>query len=221
MKNLILILFTTTLFSSCIDSDGLELLKLSQNINDWGEYNKGTIWVFQNDSLLSTCDTIKVSRDFNVSQGSIGDVSKIDTSINYNKEYYEWCDTYICSPLNNSNNRSFDSFIQVTGIGVISWEEEYYELEIKIPKGAFRINENGVITEKIHYYDTVIEAEKLYSYQVLGKNYNEIAHISIYPPDSDNVYQYWISKNNWIIKKLLYHNGQTYSWSVKESTIVQ
>ena len=35
------------------------------------------------------------------------------------------------------------------------------------------------------------------------------------------VNRYWISKNNWIIKKVFTKDGKTYSWSLLRNNIIQ
>ena len=209
------------IMTSCNKHDGLNYIPMNDNIIDWGEYNAGSTWVYQNDSIPNDLDTIVVVKDFNVGQGGNSDVAVIDTTIDFNVDYFDWSDTFISNPRYENNDYKFEGYIQTTGVGVISWKEEYIDLGIQLYKGAFRVNKNGVINETINFYDNRFVVESIANYKILDKTYNEIAHITIYPENSDNVYQYWISKNNWIVKKILIADNKTYSWTLKESIIKQ
>jgi hypothetical protein len=217
LKNLIPILSIFLFFSSCNDNDSINFHEINPYVADWDNFNEGSYWIYSNDISEELEDTIKIIIDFGKGQGGTY-VKSIDKTLERG-DYYEWTEAYFGSPERENNTRQINGHIQVTGIGIIAWNENYYDLNIEDVNIIFRINDKGIINEEIEYSNHKYTIESISQLDVLSKTYTEIAHVTIKPNDSDNEYQYWISKDNWVIKKSLQLKDKTYSWSLKESII--
>ena len=223
MKKLISILSIVLAFTACNNYKDVDRTnyQITKNINDWGEFNSGSFWIFQNDSTNEIMDTIGIAQDFKTETSPAVTLMEIDPRIDKSKDLFEFQQTILSSKTSGKNDMIFYGNTEVYGNDVIQWSERYYDLDINAFAGIFRINDKGVIEEEFDLYLNHYSIKSIDKLEILGKNYSDIAHVTFKRVDTDNIYQYWISKNNWIIKKVFIVEDKTYSWSLKESIIKQ
>ena len=196
--------------------------EISDEIKAWGGFEKGSYWMYQNDLTNEISDTIeiysKTEKDY--TSGTLT-IMEIDSNINPETDWIEYQNTTITSRKSGIIAGDLWGSVSVYGNNMIKWDETYNQTGINIFAAAFRLNENGVINEEFDLLEKHYSIQQIDELEVLGKTYTNIAHVTLNRVDSNDEYQYWISKNYWIIKKVFFQDGKTYSWSLKESLIKQ
>jgi hypothetical protein len=222
MKNLIPILSIILALTACNNYKDIDrtYFEISENIRAWGEFNEGSYWVYQNDSTEEVLDTIvfysNTGKDITV--GSLT-IMEIDSSIDREVDIIELQSANITSTKSGIIAKDLWGQITIYGNDIIEWVESYSGLEIVPYISLFRINDEGVINEEFDVLLNHYSVESIDDFEVLGKTYSNVAHVTIKRDNSDKSFQYWISKNNWIIKKVFNVNGEVYSLSLKDSFI--
>lgn len=206
-----LLFFSTSifliLFSSCrIKRD---FSPLSPGVKEWASFRTGSYWICQNDSS-GTLDSVFVGfngTDTYPSSDNTYDVETVNTTL---------------------TNSSEDLLGYIFGVGFkeIVFQDFSFDPEYEVSAG-FDLEGDSIIEETIEvgYYSCIItKADNLTINNTL---YEDVVRIKVNPLTADGqvnrniVFNYWIAKNQWIIKKTYNNNGEAYSWSVLRNNIVQ
>ena len=182
------------------------IYNISQEAREYLCYKTGSYWIYKNDST-NVLDSIYVA------------------------SYEEHTENY-------EADKKLKSISQI--INIIFNNKEGIKLTIQInPNNTTLIEDNSTINQgftgsfiDIQNGDIKWEVYSKLELNVNGKRYNNVIHdniISSYYYLQDSTYkhvngisnEFWVTKNNWIIKKTLHYNNATQSWSLVRSHIVQ
>jgi hypothetical protein len=215
MKNrrlyLYVLLFFSTIFSGC---EKTEHYYLPQEIKDWGYFKEGSCWIYQNvatgvlDSIYvtSTREYLdSVDADKRITRISEAIDIKYESSLNtvYNVSIYAYKTNSIIIDQNDKHNNIISHYIPL------------------------RINPNNEISRNSSSYEII---EELDTYIVEGITYTNVLHIitqvenQYFTPQfslDHSTHEYWISKHNWIVKKMINNSRINEDWKLIRSNIIQ
>lgn len=201
-------LFILIYLSSCGRIEK-ELFPLSPTIKEWASFQEGSYWIYQNDTT-GTLDSVFVGfngTEVHPSADGTHNVETVNTTI-------------------TNTNDDLLGFIFGLGVKEIAFGDTGSEVEYDCAAGI-TIEKDDVKEEKItqgYYAWSVSQANDML---VHGVTYQNVVYIEVKQLDEDGkliegiVNKYWISKNNWIIKKVYSANRITYSWSLLRKNIKQ
>lgn len=196
---------------------------------EWGQFSKGSYWIFRNDSTSELIDTIKY-----INAGT-NHLLRYD-SVNNEDFVSDRLQTYLSIEYTEESKVSifFDGMIYVDATKEISLVEDYFSFGIRVIDLKFRYDDDGIISEVNQADEAVQTVEYIDKLNVNGIDYYDVVHFkseSLQPDETEfynsgsvtciNNYEYWIAKNKWIIKRVLHFDGKTVSYSLVESSTYQ
>ncbi len=208
----LIILISSFLYISCEEEPNY--YSIPQILKDWGYFKEGSYWIYQNDSTLIT-DSIYISS-----------VTMFKDSIISDKKLRDIKETIIIDYSSSQNNNIYRSKLEGA-----KFSNLYFDMNNTITKDRnscilLRINLNNEIVDNSSYYNIL---EKMTEISFNNNSYSNILLISTstmyyYSDNSPNdtfYNQYWLSKGNWIIKKVIHQNGVIESWTLIRKNIIQ
>ena len=214
LKILFIIFLSIHLFTSCKDDAewAQDYIETEPNVIGWSNFNEGSYWIYQNDITGEIEDTV-FSYVLGKCDKCASDAAEIDSSYTA-WQYYQNRYGYFTNS-NDTNSGTYKADISVHGIGIIELREHYDEFSFR-PRVIFRIDENGVINEEfdhgLHFKVEIVE-----QIEVIGKKYTNLALVTVTEKGYDDICKYWVSKENWVVKKEFSIGGKSYSWSLKKA----
>lgn len=186
-----------------------ELFPLGPDIKEWASFKEGSYWIYQNDSTGME-DSLFVGYNGTEIYPSADGTHNVET---------------VNTTITNKNNILL-GFIFALGIKDVTFEDTGYEVEYSCAAG-FTLQEGQVNEEKVGKGYFVWSVSRMDDTEVNNTEYRDIIKIEANQLDEDrNIIEnisnvYWISKNNWIIKKIYREGNKTYSWSLLRKNIIQ
>jgi hypothetical protein len=210
MKYLILLSFCVFILSCEKEPN---YYPIPQILKDCGLYKKGSYWIYQNDSTMIT-DSIYISF-----------VRIYNDSIYSDKKLRDIYETIIIDFYSSQNKFSYSSKLE----GAI-FSNLYFEVNNTITKDRnscilLRINLNNEIVDTSSYYyilekKTKISLNNISYSNVLLINTSTRYYYSNNSTNETFYNQYWLSKGNWIIKKVIHTYGGIESWTLIRKNII-
>jgi len=193
---------------SC-DKENRELVPLSPTVRAWASFQDGSYWIYQNDST-GTQDSMFVG-------------------YNGTEVYPAAENTYDVETVNTTITNTEDillGFIFAVGIKEIAFEDFGTGIDYHCAAG-FTIESGEVKEEKIIKGYYAWSVKPVSDKEIHGTLYEDVILVEVNTLDQDGMIvedilnRFWISKNNWIIKKTYSNNGKAYSWSLLRKNIIQ
>lgn len=193
----------------CCGREKRELLPLSPTLKEWASYKEGSYWIFRNDST--------------------GDLDSLFVGYNGTEVYPSADGTHDVEGVNTtitSTNDDLLGFIFGVGIKDVAFEDSGSGVEYSCAAG-FKIENDQIKEENTIKGYYAWSVEQVNDQVINGISYNKVIFIEVKQLDEEAgiieglVNRYWISKNNWIIKKVFKKDGKTYSWSLLRNYIIQ
>lgn len=208
MKYLALLSFCVLLLSCEEEPDYYAIPKL---LKDWAYFEKGSYWIYQNDSTLLTdsifISSIRFQKDSIISDKKLRDIFEtiiIDytnsgNGFNYQSKMHGG--TLFFSYTNNTTKIRADCILLRSNINnTIEDSSAYYYISDKYPN----LSLNNII------YNDVIVINTSTEYYYFNNSPNDVLYN-----------KYWLSKGNWIIKKVIHTDKGMESWSLIRKRIIQ
>jgi len=205
-------LHITLIISACFLLFGCtpksKIYNISQEARDYLCYKQGSYWIYKNDST-NVLDSVYVTNyeehtenyEADKKLQSISQIINIylsnrDKKLKINEQIDPNGSLY--GEDNYNFNQSFSDYLIDLYQGNIQWN--FYS------KIDFTVN--------AEIYNNVI-------YKSYKSNYANGTDSTFNGYSKECTDEYWLAKNNWIIKKILHYNNTTQSWSLVRSHIVQ
>ncbi len=183
--------------------------EISEDFADYCWFETGSYWVFQNDSTLFT-DTIKIT-------------NLVETNRFHNEQdgfYYQAIELYT-----NSNSFDITRYELTAGTYTVNQGEMNSLLRIYKSDASYHlvflpqyaIGDEQIMGDEIGTYTNM---EKLESFELNNKVYQDVYHTRVVISLTNTEYHYWIAKYHSLIKATSIIDGQTSSISLKSDHLI-
>jgi hypothetical protein len=225
MRQITIVIFIFILFS-CKKENEKNPLRLTDNIKEWTLYKVDSYWIYQNDSNHFIYDTVTV---ISYSDKPLIQPDLIDDKIVTDEHMFIRLANWHHTPF--QPNWIFYGSTIVKATNDFEVIDEFHNFGFCIDTIDIKFNGDTLNYTKIQSDKYIRSFEYLKVYKINDKIFSDVIHIkseSIKPDYINNFgiiyinnFEYWISKNNWIIKKVLNYNNKIYSLSLIDSKIVK
>jgi hypothetical protein len=225
MRQIIIVFFIFVLFS-CKKENEKNPLRLTDNIKEWTLYKVDSYWIYQNDSDHFIYDTVTV---ISYSEKPLTQPDLIDDKV--------VSDEHMFIRIANWHHFSFQPNWIFYGSTIVKATndfeviDEFHNFGFYLDTLDIRFNGDTLNLNSIQNDKYIRSFEYLQEYKINDKIFKDVVHVkskSLKPDYIDkfgysyvNNFEYWISKNNWIIKKVLNYNNKIYSLSLIDSKIIK
>ena len=217
---LILILFCIILIGC--KKEEPDYYYLSDYSQEWLNFNVGDYWTYIEDSLNIIDSIILIENEFDTlhyfSDNQIRDIAEEQYLRFYNSDQSVLWQVYLKSNILNNGN-------------LITLSVDDNNQDISYNADLLYFDSNSIITDfkRRNTEKESIIISKLDSLIILNEIYRDVIHVNckfnVYDSSNEqfSTYlsstDYWIAKNNWIVKMILRTQNETYYWSLLRSNI--
>lgn len=204
-----MLLIISAVFLSCEEEP--DYYPIPQVLKDWAYFEKGSYWIYQNDSTLLTdsifISAIRFQKDSIISDKNLRDVFE----------------TIIIDYTNSGNEINYQS--KMYG-GNVFFSYKKQTTKVLADCILLRSKLNNTIEDSSAYY-FISDKHPILSLNNIIYNDVIVSNTSTryyYPDNSPNdvfYNKYWLSQGNWIIKKVIHTDKGLESWSLIRKKIIQ
>lgn len=207
----IIISMTVTVFTGCFKSaDNAPYYTISNEFAAYCWFEEDSYWIFQNDSTMIK-DSVKI-----VETSSSIRLHNDTTAYNYQAaELFLNQNIFSIARLElTAGNYEVDPGKMNSLLRLYNNDGFYF----RVFSPEYAMGEEIILGDAIGTYTNV---ELIESFELNGKTYNDVYHTRIVVSVNDNVeYNYWIAKNNGLVKALTIGDEDTISISLVSSSLI-
>lgn len=217
LKKIFLVFASMTLLAWSCQEDDPDYYTINQEAKEWGVYKLGSWWVYKQENTNIT-DSIFVSK---YEESIYEEVS--DKKLQFYKEFF------FIMYRNLDDNVITSEYIEPVGYeGTLIRIKESNQAVNSIYDAGLLFLTPEILHNFNYITNTPTQIINIFdSLKIENKYYKNVVHTQstvtnyITEDNYETVNEYWLSKNNWIIKKIIRTNSDTTIWNLIKLNIIQ